>query len=253
MNKIIVFLSVIFAFITLPVQSQIRISQPALGYSASIMTVKYDITGCGSGEYVNIKLVVLNSKGDTIRPVYITGDLGAKINCGLNKTIIWNVGKDNIKIDEDLQISILGEKSLPEIPAFSAAPVKKISRGGVMISSLFVPGLGQMRASGKGGYLVLGALAYGGLGSSIFFNIQSKKYFNDYQSATGSERDRLFNLSQKSYDKSQYLLYGTAGVWAINMIWSAFTPINENKGKNLHVSLIQSPSNGVLFCAKLTF
>lgn len=234
-------------------QDNFRISKPELSFSNNILTIRYDITGCGSGDYLDIRLIILGSKGDTIRPSYISGDLGKRINCGLGKTISWNVAKDNIKTDEDFEVLIQGIKSV--LPSTSVSPqvTKRISRGNVVISSVFIPGLGQKKASGKSLFLVFTGLVYGVAGSSIYMNIKSKNIYKDYQAATGIERDNLYNNSINTFNTSQYLLYGAAGLWAINFIWSAVIPIKENPLKKMNVSLTSYRQNEIMISAKWNF
>jgi len=233
-------------------QDQIRISTPQVTVLGNIMTVKYDLAGCGTGDYVNIRLIVLNAKGDTIRPVYVSGDIGSRVNCGFGKKIEWNIAGDNILVDEDFEIQVTGKKVEQVIPAYiSVQP--SVSRGNIMLSSAFVPGLGQKKASGNGGHLVWSWLVYGTAGASLYFYLQHNNYYNDYKEASGAERDNFFDKSVSSYNLSQYMLYSAAGLWAVNMIWSAAIPVKDNGGKKMSMGLTKIPEKGYLISAKWTF
>jgi hypothetical protein len=109
-------LAMLLTAITAFPQSKILISKPDVSYSNNILTVKYDITGCGTNQFIDISLKVINSKGDMIRPSYISGDIGSGVNCGMGKTILWNVVKDSIKIDDDVEVMLSGNEINPSVP-----------------------------------------------------------------------------------------------------------------------------------------
>jgi len=233
-------------------QDEIKISTPEVTILDNIMTVKYDLTGCGTGDYINIRLIVLNAKGDTIKPVYVTGDIGSRVNCGFGKKIEWNIASDNILVNEEFEIQVTGKKVEQVIPTY--IPVQKsVSRGNIMLSSVFLPGLGQKKASGKGGHLLLSGLVYGTAGASLYFYLQHNNYYTDYKEASGAARDDLFDKSVSSFNMSQYMLYGAAGLWAVNMIWSAAIPIKDTSQKKMNIGLMKLPENGYLISAKYTF
>lgn len=235
-------------------QDNIKISTPDVTFSNDILTIKYDITGCGTNDYVNIRLVVLDSEGDTIKPDYITGDLGSRVSCGFGKKIEWNMVRDSVLIDEEIEIQVTGTPFIPEIPFYTQAVSKQISRGNVILSSVFLPGLGQKKASGKGAHLILSGMVYGAVGSSLYFNMKSNSFHDDYVVASGTERDNLYDKSVSTYNISQYLLYGGAGIWAANMIWSAVIPIKEPERRRMELSFIKEPHyKGYLLSAKWSF
>jgi len=244
-------LIIISVFCCLSAQD-IKLSTPEVTFSDNILTVKYDITGCGTGDYINIKLIVLNAKRDTIRPVYITGDIGSKVTCGFGKKIEWNVAKDNVQVNEEFEIQVTGKPVMPSVPSYPQV-LPSVSRGKIILSSVFLPGLGQKKASGKGGYLMFSGLFYGTAGASLAFYLQHRKLYEDYKAASGSERDDLYNRQYDKFNISQYLLYGSAGIWSVNMIWSAAIPIKGTSGTKLNVGLLSLPENGYMVSAKWTF
>jgi len=252
MNKVYLLIALLPVFVCLNAQEKIRISTPEVTFQNNILTVIYDITGCGTGDYINIKLVVMNAKGDTVKPVYITGDIGSKVTCGFGKKIEWNVAKDNVQVNEEFQIQVTGK---PVVPAVQSYPQihPSVSRGNILLSSALLPGLGQKKASGKGGYLAMSGLFYGTAGASLAFYLQHRKLYEDYKAATGSERDDLYNRQLDKFNLSQYLLYGSAGIWAVNMIWSAAIPIKDTSGRKLNVGLLSLPENGYMVSAKWIF
>ena len=249
------FLFILLAFFSaLSAQESYKISKPEPIFSNDTLKIKYDITGCGNSEFIDITLILLNSKGDTIRPIYISGDIGSRVNCGFGKTIVWDLVKDNVKIDEDIQILIKGNKPVPVVPIVVVPETQKIKRGNIIMSSIFIPGLGQKKASGKSVYLVFSGLVYGSIGTSCYFNfVKSKQLKKDYLAASGTERDDLFNKWGKSYDMSKYFLFSAAGAWVINFIWSAAIPVKKNPAKRMNLSLTSFQKNELLVSARWTF
>lgn len=97
-------------------------------------------------------------------------------------------------------------------------------------------------------------MVYGGLGASFYFNfIKSKQLKKDYLAATGVERDNFYTKWENSYDMSKYLLYGAAGAWAVNLIWTAIIPVKENYSKRMNMSFTTFRENELLISMKWTF
>ena len=250
-----VFLLLLIFFSVLSAQERFKISKPELTLSDNIFTVKYDITGCGKGELIDIALVLLNSKGDTIKPRSISGDIGSRINCGISKTIIWDLSKDNVEIDEDIQIFLQGNPSVQVVSNVVAPELNNITRGNILLLSAIIPGLGQKKASGKSTYLVFSGLVYGSLGTSCYYNFfKSKQLKKDYLAASDiDQRDDLFLKWGKSYNMTKYFFYGAVGVWGINIIWSTLIPIRENPVKRMDIGLTSFRKNELLVSAKWKF
>ena len=235
-------------------QESFKISRPDLQFMNEILTIRYDITGCPTGELIDIELVVLNSKGDTLRPVSVTGDFGPNVTCDTGKIISWYVIKDNISINDELDIQVRGER----ITASPAAPdilsqTKRRGKGNMIISSVFVPGLGQMKATGKPSYLIFSGLVYGASAASAYYTLRSRTAKDDYLSAVGAERDDFYSEWEKDYNMSKYLAIGAAGAWVINIIWTATMPApNSNQGR-MKLSFANTGNREFLISAKLNF
>ena len=240
-------------FSGLSAQKDFRISKPEPSYSNNTLTIRYDITGCGSRELIDIKLILLNSAGDTIKPVSVTGDIN-QVNCGDGKMIRWYVARDSVKMDDDIQIIITGSRSAPSVPAYVVYEDRRMKKGNILISSAFIPGLGQKKITGKPAYLAFTGLVYGSLGASGYLNfIKSKKLKEDYLAAIGEERDIMFEKWEKSYNMTKLFAYGAAGVWAVNLIWSAVMPVKQNSPGIPDLSLKTFTKNELLVSAKWTF
>jgi len=253
MKKLLLFLLFILCVLSAKSQSKILISKPEPSYANNTLVVKYDITGCGTSQFIDISLKVISSKGDTLKPTYISGDIGPGVNCGMGKVIQWNVVKDNIKIDDDIEVLITGKEVAPVVSNMNYQAVNRITRGKVIGSSIFVPGLGQKMASGKGGYLLFSGLVYGVAGASAYFFVMNKKYYTDYKNTPGAEADGYFSKSEKSYNMGRYLLYGAAGAWVTNFIWSVVIPIKAKSAAIPGVGIITTPNRNLMLSAKWTF
>jgi hypothetical protein len=173
--------------------------------------------------------------------------------CGPGKSIAWNVIKDNIKIDDDVEVMLVGKENTPATSITASHGIPRASRGKVILSSVFVPGLGQKIASGKGGHLLFSGLVYGTAGASAYFFLKGNEYYSDYKNASGNEADILFSKSEKEYNTGRYLLYGAAGAWITNFIWSAVIPIKEKIPMKPALGLKASHGDGLLITAKWTF
>ena len=240
-------------FSALSAQDDFKISKPDPSYSNNTLTIRYDITGCGSRELIDIKLILINSKGDTIKPVTITGDIN-QVNCGDGKTIKWYLARDSVKIDEDIQILITGSRSVPDGPSYLVYEEKRLKKGNVLLSSALIPGLGQKKITGKPAFFAFTGLVYGTLGASGYYNfIRSKKLKDDYLAATGEERDIMFEKWEKNYNTTRLLAFGAAGAWAVNFIWSAIMPVREDPATGMDLSLTTFRKNELLVSAKWTF
>ncbi|MCF8221748.1 MAG: hypothetical protein K9J25_01270 [Bacteroidales bacterium] len=92
-------------------------------------------------------------------------------------------------------------------------------------------------------------IGYGSLVASGYFIYDYNTKYDQYlESVSINDRDRLFRESEKSYNRARYLIYGAAGVWAVNLIWSAIIPssprnnfkagasANNMKGVNLYAT-----------------
>ncbi|MCX6334777.1 MAG: hypothetical protein NT092_10835 [Bacteroidia bacterium] len=253
MKRVIFFLFLLTLFSSLSAQEHFQISKPEVTFANNIITIKYDITGCGINEYINVRLIALNSKGDTLRPVYISGDIGKRVNCGFGKKIEWNIVRDSIKIDDDIEVFIQGKEIVIPLSTIDNFTQNHASRGKVIGLSAIVPGLGQKVASGKSGYLALSGLVYGAAGASAYYYIKHNNYYNDYLALTGTAADEAYIKSENSFKMSQYFLYGAAGAWAVNLVWSAVIPIKEKPFKNTSLNIVPTPRRELLLSASWTF
>lgn len=281
--RLILFFITLYCIDVFP-QQQIYITRPDLAYRNNTLIITFDIKGCEQSDLFNINPVISVPDGSTSKASSLTGDLGDSIKCGNDKRIIWDMSADGVMMEGDVEVQIIAEQILTTdtdaesedisdqeirtgtkdhtrtetgtsnknsaVPAGSSAA--NYSRGNIIASSLAFPGLGQKKASRKKGPLLLGVIGYGSLAVSGYFIYDYNKKYNLYlESESGTERNELFEDSEKSYKRAQYLIYGAAGVWAVNLIWSAIIPASTRSGFNAGVS--QNNLKGINLHAKWTF
>ena len=253
MQRVISIFSLFFISLLLSAQDKVSISKPVLSFSEDKLLVKYDITGCGRGENVNIIMKVTNSKGKTLKPVFVEGDLGKMVPCGLGKSITWDIAKDSIKMDDEISVVVEGEKYNPPASEVIYNGPKKLTRGNILFSSIFVPGLGMKKASGHSCYFAFSGLVYGGTIASVYFNLRSSKLKKDYTNASGQERENLYDDWQNAYNTAKFTAFAAGGIWVANMIWSAIIPIKENAKTKTSLYFMPDSRNNLLFGARINF
>lgn len=249
-------------------QQEVTISDPVLSFYNDTLVIRFDILNCSEDALFTVNPRILKSDGKIIPTSNISGDLGENIRCGKNKEIIWSLAKDNVRLDDDIQVEIyveqlnedVAEEVSPDIKEVIKerndrlvdSPLSTYSRGNIIASSFFVPGLGQSKVNSKKSPLILSVLGYGCLAASTYYIIDSNKKYDQYlDSEFKEERDRLFGDSEKSYKRARYFVYGAAGVWAVNLIWSAVIP--SGRSDNFSAGMSANDIHGMQLYAKWTF
>jgi len=242
-------------------QDRASISTPDLTYNNDTLTIVFDINNCQPEKIYIVDLKIYTSDGNEVIASGFSGDLGDNIKCGNNKKIIWSLARDNYQINDDIEVQIFADEVVINLQSeekteIAEKPMDNVatsySRGNIIASSLVLPGLGQKKASRKSGHLFLSVLGYGSLATSgYFFMDYNKKYDLYIEAASPTESDRLFLESEDSYKLSKYFVYGAAGIWTVNLIWSAVIP--TTKRNNMAVGISPLNSGGIELSAKWTF
>ncbi|HKL66369.1 MAG TPA: hypothetical protein VJ877_00645 [Bacteroidales bacterium] len=187
----------------------------------------------------------------------VTNDIGEDVEAKAKDEVATTEEKKGMNLneeagedpDQEARIDIKKHAD-DEIPGNSGTILPpSYSRGNIMASSLILPGLGQKKASSKGAHLLLGVIGYGSLAASGYFIYDYNNKYDQYLEAVSvNDRDRLFRESEKSYNMARYLVFSAAGVWALNLIWSAIIPssprnnfkagasANKMKGVNIYAT-----------------
>ena len=111
---------------------------------------------------------------------------------------------------------------------------KARKKGVAMVYSALFPGAGQSYLQRKGFPIIMGVSAYGAIGGSILLNKQAVSSYDSYvlemnEASRAGYKDDWKNKSALSRN----LVYGAAGLWAINMVWVLAMPEETVMPQNL--------------------
>ncbi|MEA1886063.1 MAG: hypothetical protein U9N72_02490 [Bacteroidota bacterium] len=164
-------------------QKEVTISEPELSFYNDTLAIRFDILNCSDDALFTVNPRIFTSDGRIIPTSNISGDLGKNIKCGRNKEIIWSLAEDEFRLNDDIQVQIIAErinvnvqepeqkdtaniqpqasKLLEEVITDKeenikerndrpvSPPLRTYSRGNIIASSLFAPGLGQSKVNSK--------------------------------------------------------------------------------------------------------
>jgi hypothetical protein len=246
MNKRRSFLFLFFLFIVFKSSSQdFQITLLKLEFYGNQLHIAYNIDNKTSIGKFRIDIKINKQNGDSITPKSITGDLGNNIKSGNNKSIIWDLEKDSIHLDENISIEIIGKKH-----------IEALSKGSIILMSTAVPGLGQTKVSGKPWWLCSIA-AYGTLASGFIIYKSSLNTYNLYKAENNpSTRTDQYNKAQKNLNIANTLFITSATLWVANIIWAAATPNSNQSLKHVKVYLepVTIPNNaGAMVALRVDF
>ncbi len=208
-------------------QSSASISKPELAMDENRISIQYDILNSGQNEKFNISLEVTDADGKRVMARTLSGDLGTNVKGGAGKMINWDLEADNVYVEAMLyfQVNASPVTSRNTSEARSTNPGAaivsgSISRSGVVLQSLLLPGLGLSRTTGKP-HWVRGVLGYGCVLSTVGFKISSDIKYDKYTQTTDiDERGDLFEQSANQAKVSKIQLGAAIGIWAIDFIWN---------------------------------
>ena len=205
------------------------ITKPSVEFNGEQLTIVYDIVSKKASDIYYIKPEIRNLEGIPLRAKSFSGALGEDISRGKEHTILWIPAQDNLYLNEDVTVEILGEKY-----------EKTYNKGSAILLSSVIPGLGQRKA-GKWPHMWLISIPiYGAIGTGIVYHQYSLDSYYNYQIETNPiQRDKLWETSQKQQTISRSLLFTAVSLWAANLIWIAATP---NSYKPLKLSMSVSPT-----------
>ena len=112
--KRICFKYFLFVFLIFPEflysQAKITVTKPRLEAADENLIIEYDILNAGPSDFFVVWIEVTSASGSKIRAVSVTGDVGQDIKGGNNKRIVWDLGNDQIIIDEEIFVEVKAEK-----------------------------------------------------------------------------------------------------------------------------------------------
>ncbi|HLN19501.1 MAG TPA: hypothetical protein VK213_00320 [Bacteroidales bacterium] len=198
-----------------------------LDFDSRKLSVSYDIdSDARDPYYVWIEIGKKNS-GEKINAKSLTGDIGEGIQAGSGKLVEWVPAADSIIIDEDVEIEIKAEKY-----------VKSFNRGGAIVMSALLPGLGQTRISGGKPWWVTGITAYGLFAGGFMINKSANDDYDQYLQLKEDEvaREKMYTQAQQKMNLAGAFIISGALIWTTNMIWVASVPNRYRPLKNLSMT-----------------
>lgn len=233
-------------------QIHTAVSHPVLEVTDQEVHIFYDIINSGPNDRFSISVLITDTQGHELISNSLSGDVGANVSGGIQKHIVWDLVKDSITLNGDIDVQILlealpnaisGSSSQQQNPndllesdplagedaisknEFSGAnnspaKPKDYSRTGLVFQSLVFPGWGLSRYKKKP-HWIKGLAAYGCVAGSVYMNRQAVETYGqidnyqDYQ-----EKDDLYQESLKQDNISEALAYTAAGIWVLDFVWT---------------------------------
>lgn len=213
------------------------------------LVIVYDIVAYDKDQTFNIWVKVYDSKGNLFNPYTLSGDVGSDITGGKAKRIRWDMVADEVMIDEEIYVEVLGkpEPSPQQKIAHTKIPKKtepkgekRISVGGALALSAILPGLGISVASQGGAQWLIGVGTYGLIGGSILLNHGAYNKYEDYKvEEDPAKRNDLFTQAENQDMASKIFMGAAAVVWLGNMVLTGVQTAGINrdaKGSKLSVN-----------------
>lgn len=242
-------LFIILLFIILAGKSNAQnyiITQPRLEIEGNQVLISYDIIAKNVSDKFYIWIEVKKSDGEKINATALSGDVGADIQAGNNKKIIWDPERDSVFLNEDIFVNINAEKY-----------IKSFNKGSMVLKSAIFPGWGQTKISQGKPWWLLGAAVYGTMAGGYLYH---KKYHKSYESYKNEEdpliRADLLEQSEKQLKISKSMIYSATAVWALNVVWVALIPDRYQPLQHMKLSIKSSQdlyNKGVLLSLKFDF
>jgi len=220
------------------------VTKPRLEVSDKKLIIEYDILNTVHSDFFIVWIEVTDTAGNKINALSITGDVGREIKGGNNKKIIWNLGKDNIYIDHEIFVEVKAEKITAQETIADTKITKgketvmkdegrrerkTISKRNMVLSSVFLPGWGQTKATKGKPYWLLGVAGYGCLAGSVSLNRMASSAYHDYKESTDiDEYNSLYDKAVERDKFSKYLAYSGIGIWVADLIWVLATPVKSS-------------------------
>lgn len=220
-SGLILTLLIFFNTITLLAQNKPEVVITKIEEINDQIHITYDIINYQKEQLFYISPLITDSKGKKIEAKHVSGDINKKLPGNTGYKLVWDLTKDNIFLDEKLNIRLVADISIN---------LSQYSFAGLLLSSTLMPGAGLKKLNRDKSPRILGVFGYSFLASAVFFRLKSNATYSDYENNDEpSERNQLYN-NMETYDKiSNYSLYAAAGIWAINYISLTSKWLNNRK------------------------
>lgn len=186
-----------------------------------MLIVKYSLDNYKSNELFDVNLEV--KKGDSnLNVTSVTGDIGENIEGGNQKTIEWDLLKDNIVLDEYVDVQLVVD---------AHEDISRLTMTQLFVSSTFLPGAGLRRLNQKGSYKIMGYVGYTLLATTALSYYMTTNYYNKY---TNEITD--LNLRTDYYSKTAmfrnftyFSILGATTIWLGDYLWLYLKKKNLDK------------------------
>jgi hypothetical protein len=214
-----VFIFVAFHLIGCLAQETLSVTKPLLEIQGGNLVIKYDILNSKPGEKYSISLDVTDSRGSVINAKSFSGDIGDNIDGGKNKRIIWRFADDNVKDEVNIYVKIIIKRYVKGRSAEgTAGPAFLGTRGGLVLQSIALPGLGLSKIKNKP-YWIMGVAGYGLIGSSIVFRMASNTNYDNFENTNDPEEESTYYTKYKNQKSiSTACAIGAATIWVADLI-----------------------------------
>jgi len=123
-NKLIfTFLTVVLAGISARAQqapSQATNIRIATDEKTKRLVISYDLPSVQLNDSLYVEIET--ASGRRFRPITVSGNVGKRLSPGQNKVIYWDIVRDNIQLDEEVEVIIRLVRTMGNRPASSPRP-----------------------------------------------------------------------------------------------------------------------------------
>ncbi len=208
------------------------------------LVIKYNIDNYKHTDKYNLKVEIFKASGEKINAMSFTSDL-KQVQSGENNSIVWDIERDNIELDDDIYVVISGEvitegdaDKTMETPFVITPPVsdakskiQPVSRTACFFKSLAFPGWGTSDITLKKGHLVKGVAGYGAIIGSVIMANMSNDSYDSYKSATDPVTRENYYESASNKSTFSYILAGAAAtIWTVDLV-TVLSVKNKTIGK----------------------
>lgn len=195
-------------------QTDSQINTPSVSFLNNQLFIDYEITNAKPSDHFFVWIEITCRTGAVLEPKSLSGDIGENIKGGPGKQIIWDLGKDNIKINDEIFVQVKAEKM-----------VKDFNKGKAILMSAALPGLGQSKVYGGKPAWIAGITAYGCLASSVALNRTAYNAYEDYKITTERQgRIDLYDQAKRQDQISKICAFTAGSIWIANIVWMAALP-----------------------------
>ncbi len=174
-------------------------------FSEGKVFITYDILNSKPNERYTITANFFRESGAKLNAISVSGDL-SEVAGGNGKTIIWEQKKDGYILDEKIYISL------------SISTKVNIPIATHLLKSAVYPGWGDYKIRNGKYHFLYGALGFGAIGASVYFNSLAQKNYNSYKTSFDfNESNKLFNKARQQQNLSYVFAGGACFVWTIDL------------------------------------